>query len=261
MTELLSSTAGRRARRLLARADRPVLFLDVDGTLAPIVEKPGAARVPSETRGTIARLRKLGCEVVLVSGRSAEGAAAVAGSMADAILGNHGAEILHDGIREAWVGGDESGIDAAAARLTPGLEADWPGTRLEHKRLSLALHHRLDAVDTDRFLAWVRDRLGDPGIDALAGRRVVDVRYRDAHKGLAVRHWLVTRHPSGVPGEGVLYAGDDTTDEDAFQILDAGSATVLIGRRETAARFRTPSPATFARWLKGLLKERLLLLS
>lgn len=252
MTEPLSSRAGRRALWELSRADRPVLFLDVDGTLAPIVEKPEEARVPAGTGHTIATLRRLGATVVLVSGRSALAAAEVAGQEADAILGNHGAEILHGGVREPWVGGNEDGMDAAATRLQRSLEADWPGVWLEHKQLSLAVHHRLDRAGAEKLIGWVRDRLGNPGIGALAGRRVIDVRYRNAHKGLAVRHWLTTRHPGGVPEEAVLYAGDDTTDEDAFRILGPESMTVLIGKRVTAARFRTPSPATFARWLERL---------
>lgn len=251
MTVALSGTQGTSARRHLARAGRPVLFLDVDGTLAPIVDRPEQARVPAGTRATIRLLRRRGCEVVLVSGRSAEGAAMVAGPIADAILGNHGGEILRDGGPEPWVASDAGRMGRVVERLDRALHRDWPEARLEHKGLSAAIHHRLDPRAARELADWTLRTAGDEEIAALPGRRVIDVRFTGVHKGEAVLRWLDGR----APGPEILYAGDDTTDEDAFRVLRNGT-TILVGRRPTAARLRTPSPATLARWLARLAEER-----
>lgn len=251
MSEPLSGAPGRGARRHLAQSEHPVLFLDVDGTLAPIVDRPDQARVPAGTRATIGLLRRRGCEVVLVSGRSAEGAALVAGPIADAIMGNHGGEILRGDRHEPWVEGDAERMARVVDRLRARLDRDWPGARLEPKGLSAAIHHRLDGEEARQLVEWTLRIARDDEIAALPGRRVIDVRFTGVHKGEAVRRWLGGR----TPGPDVLYAGDDTTDEDAFRALPGGT-TILVGRRPTAARFRTPSPATLARWLARLADER-----
>jgi trehalose-phosphatase len=252
VTEPLPAAQGRAARRRLAQSEQPILFLDVDGTLAPIVDRPDQARVPAATRATIRLLRRRGCQVVLVSGRSAEGAAMVAGPIADAILGNHGGEILRGDRCEPWVEGDAGRMKRVVDRLLARLDHDWPGTRLEPKGLSAAIHHRLDREGARRLVDWTLRTARDDEIAALPGRRVIDVRFTGVHKGEAVRRWLDGR----TPAPDVLYAGDDTTDEDAFRALSGGT-TILVGRRPTAARLRTPSPATLARWLARLADERM----
>ncbi len=176
----------------------------------------------------------------------------VAGPIADAILGNHGGEILRDGGLEPWIAGDAGRMGRVVERLGAALHRDWPGARLEHKGLSAAIHHRLDHREARELAGWTLRTAGDREIAALTGRRVIDVRFSGIHKGEAVLRWLDGRPP----GPEILYAGDDTTDEDAFRALRKGT-TILVGRRPTAARFRTPSPATLARWLARLAQERL----
>ncbi|HMV34224.1 MAG TPA: trehalose-phosphatase, partial [Gemmatimonadales bacterium] len=61
--------AARAAFTRLVHAERPILLLDLDGTLAPLRDRPEAARVPAATRRTLRRLRATGVTVVLVSGR------------------------------------------------------------------------------------------------------------------------------------------------------------------------------------------------
>jgi trehalose 6-phosphate phosphatase len=195
------------ARDLFALlAERPreaALVLDVDGTLAPIVARPQDASVPETTReilrGLVARYGLVAC----LSGRPAAGAARVVGVGGVRYVGEHGLELAPEA--EAW-----------AERLAAFAEAtDWPNE--EGKRLSLAFHYRSadDLSGAEDVLRNVAERARAEGLRPSWGRRVLEVRPPiDWDKGAAVRVLVA---------EGgfrrALYAGDDTTDLDAFRGL------------------------------------------
>ncbi|MEO8199541.1 MAG: trehalose-phosphatase [Gemmatimonadota bacterium] len=256
MTLPLSGADGNRAFRQLVRSPRPILFLDVDGTLAPLADLPENARAPAATRDLLQALRPTGASVVLVSGRAARDAHRVVGHEFDGILGSHGAELLRESRLARWLGGDPALIDDAAEAIIREMADDWPGVRLEPKGHSIALHHRLSMEEVSRLLRVVDRALEGSDIVALRGRRVIDVRSRDADKGAAVLRWLAEEEQGQIPLSDVLYAGDDTTDEDAFRALGPQAVTVAVGRRPRNARFRTPGPESLARWLRRLEQAR-----
>lgn len=256
MTQPLSSIEGRAAFDRLAAADRPVLFLDIDGTLAPLVSRPEHARTPRKTRDLLQALRRTSASVVLVSGRSARDAHRVMGGEFDGILGNHGAELLQRNRLALWTGKRYPGLKTATTAIERELERSWPGVRLESKGRSLALHHRLSPEELGRLLRMVRGAMTGNDFEALRGRRVIDLRARGADKGAAVRRWLERTEKGKIPLSEVFYAGDDTTDEDAFQALGLKAVTVAVGQRPRGARFRTPGPVALAKWLHRLERVR-----
>ncbi|MEO8294824.1 MAG: trehalose-phosphatase, partial [Gemmatimonadota bacterium] len=197
-----------------------------------------------------------GASVVMVSGRAARDAHRVVGHEFDGILGNHGAELLRERRVRDWIGGDMKAIDAAAEAIEETIRESWSDVQIELKGRSIALHHRLAPVQVTRLLRDVRRALDGSDVVALRGRRVIDVRGRDADKGSAVMLWLEEEENGKVPLEHVLYAGDDTTDEDAFRALGSAAVTIAVGRRPREGRFRTLGPQTLARWLSRLKQER-----
>ncbi|HWA17145.1 MAG TPA: trehalose-phosphatase, partial [Gemmatimonadales bacterium] len=90
MSKPLSGSGARASFRKLVLATSALLLFALDGTLAPIVDRPAAARVPVQTRYLLQQLRRTGASVVLVSGRSVEGVRHVARCDVDAIVGDHG---------------------------------------------------------------------------------------------------------------------------------------------------------------------------
>ena len=56
-----------------------------------------------------------------------------------------------------------------------------------------------------------------------------------------------------VAAEGVLYAGDDVTDENAFAVLRPGDVGVKVGEGETLAAYRLPDPAAVQQLLRHLV--------
>jgi trehalose 6-phosphate phosphatase len=190
--------------RLAEEPAQAALFFDVDGVLAPIVPRPEDARVPDETRAELRRLYARYALVACVSGRAGVEAQRIVGVPELTYVGNHGLELEPD-------------ADEWAARLRTFLaEVDWPQT--EDKTLTAALHYR-GAPDEDIAVAQldeIADRARAAGLVARYGRKVLElVPPVAANKGTAVRRLLDER---GL--RRALYAGDDTTDLDAFAALE-----------------------------------------
>lgn len=198
--------------RLAEDPTRAAVLFDVDGVLAPIVPRPEDARVPADLRDELRRLDARYALVACVSGRDGADARRVVGVPELTYVGNHGLEL--DPAADEW-----------AARLAAFLDSvDWP--RTENKRLTASLHYR-DASDEAAAkleLDAVAQRARDAGLVARYGRKVLElVPPLAAHKGTAVRKLL---DDNGL--ERALYAGDDTTDLDAFSALDVLELAVRV---------------------------------
>lgn len=197
---------------------RAAILLDVDGTLAPIVERPEDARVPEETRRELARLASRYALVACVSGRPGADVEQLVGVDGVAIVGEHGLELDPEAAR--WA----EQIVAFAS------EVDWPA---ERKPLSVSFHFRRadDEAAARAYLTRVAEKAASRGFVPRWGRMVLEVRPPvDADKGTAVRA-LVSR--AAVPR--ALYAGDDTTDVDAFDGLDGLELALRVAVRSAEA--------------------------
>jgi len=187
------------------------LFLDVDGTLAPIVARPELASVPEETRAEVRRLASRYALIACISGRTGEEARRLVGVDGVVYVGVHGLELAPEA--ERW-----------REALRPFGELGWPW--LEDKGLTVALHWR-EAPDERAArteLESVAERARAAGLDVRWGRKVLELRPPvAADKGTAVRALLAER---GL--ERGLYAGDDTTDLDGFRGLDACEVGVRV---------------------------------
>ena len=191
--------------RLTEDPRRAAILLDVDGALAPIVPRPEDARVPPETQSELRRLHGRYALVACISGRAGKDALRVVGVPELVYVGNHGLEL--DAEASAW-----------EARLHGFLaETDWP--EIEDKGLSAALHYRNAPDESKAHTAaeQIAKRAREAGFKTRFGRKVLEVLPPlAANKGTAVGQ-LVEQY--GL--ERALYAGDDTTDLDAFRALDA----------------------------------------
>jgi trehalose 6-phosphate phosphatase len=219
------------------------VLLDVDGTLAPIVARPELAEVPEETRAELRRLVERYALVACVSGRSGEEARRLVGVEGVVYVGVHGLELAPEA--ERW-----------REALRPFAQLDWPW--LEDKGLTVALHWR-EAADEQAAraeLESVAERAEEAGLEVRWGRKVLELRPPvEADKGTAVRTLLEER---GL--RRALYAGDNTTDLDAFRGLDGLEVAVRIavaspeappGLRE-AADLVVASPAELLELLRRL---------
>jgi trehalose 6-phosphate phosphatase len=191
-------------RALAAEPARTAILLDIDGTLAPIVDVPADAAVPQETRDELLRLHGRYGLVACISGRPSESAAAIVGLPQLVYVGEHGLELAPEA--PAW----RERLHAFAATV------DWDD--LEPKPLSVSFHYRRtdDEGEALQLLEAVATRARSEGLVPRWGRKVLELRPPlEAHKGTAVRTLLGDRNLRRA-----LYAGDDATDLDGFRGLD-----------------------------------------
>ncbi len=231
---------------------------DYDGTLTPIRPTPEEAIADEATRDALARLAATaGTSVAVVSGRPVAQLRDLVPGDVLWLVGLHGLEIAapHGEVLPTI------DLEAASATLAPlraeatAIAARHAGVRIEDKGASLVLHTR-QAPRPEAIAAAEEFRAAAqhvPGFDVMGGKEVVEVRPAGIDKGVAVRRLL---REAG--GETVLYAGDDTTDEDAFAALvDCGEAAVTVrvgdgGAAPTSAAFTIASQAEVAELLQRL---------
>ena len=230
--------------RLAAAPEQVALLLDVDGVLAPIVDVPQEAAVPEETKAELRRLHGRYALVACISGRAGADARRVVGLDELVYVGEHGLELVPEAA--AW----------SERLLALTATVDWDD--VERKPLTVTFHYRRadDEAEAVRFLEAVATRARAEGFVARFGRKVLELRPPiGAHKGTAVAHLLGERSL-----ERALYAGDDTTDLDAFHAL-AGlelGVAVAVASAEAPAELREAadivvgSPAEFRELLRTL---------
>ncbi len=248
---LISSLETQLAERQLA------VFLDFDGTLAPIVDDPAAAELPESARNVVHKLA--GCvPTAIVSGRDLDDVKGrvniaglwYAGSHGFEIRGPHGEHFIHDAAQQSL-----PALDEAEARLR-SLATRVAGAELERKGLSLAIHVR--KVDA-RLTPVVKDEVHSvashyPELRLSEGRKVFDLGPKvEWHKGKAIR-WILRVQGLASHTTLPLYIGDDVTDEGAFQELagDGLTITVLGGPVDTHATHLLPDPPAVEEFLSRL---------
>ena len=203
---------------LLAAPSRALLGLDFDGTLAPIVPDPSAARGHPDVPAVLARLADAGVRVAVVTGRPA----ALAVELAD-IAAVPGLVVLgHYGL-ERWEAGrvsEPEDLDAVAQarRRVPEVlaAAGAPeGTYVEDKGAAVAVHTRRTSDPAGAF-DLLRGPLAalaqETGLALEPGRFVLELRPAGGDKGAAL-HGLVSE--GEVPSV-VVFVGDDLGDLAAF---------------------------------------------
>jgi trehalose 6-phosphate phosphatase len=217
-----TTTAGRAGlAALLAEPAAALLGLDFDGTLAPIVPDPDAARGHPDVPGVLTRLAAAGIRVAVVTGRPAGTAVDYAG-IADVpglvVLGHYGLERWEGGIVTAPE--DLSAVAEARRRLPDVLAAAGApeGTYVEDKGAAVAVHTRRTA-DPSAAFELLRDPLtelaDEVGLVVEPGRFVHELRPAGGDKGDALRTLVDERPPSVV-----VFVGDDLGDLAAFGAVD-----------------------------------------
>ena len=245
-------------------------MLDVDGTLAPIARTPQAAVVPPATRETLDKLVRLPrVSVALVSGRSAEDALRLVSIKGVWILGNHGLEMREPNgvvITNAAAQDHAQSIDEAARQLAD-VERSTPGALVENKRLTLSVHYRLvRPAEASAVVARAREVASRLGLRVTEGKKIVELRPPvDVNKGTAAVAFAERVGAIGERGS-TLYAGDDLTDEDAFDALrtsSQGAVTIRILAHDedeapvqTRAEFALRTPEELSRVLDWLVARR-----
>lgn len=246
-------------QRLVASRDRLAVLADFDGTLALMADRPGGAVLPPLTRALLARLaRHPRSLVAVISDRALPELRQRVGVRDVVYVGNQGFEITGPG----WASErrEASEVRELVAACAERLRLRLRGIRdavVEDQGLTARIHYRLvrrDQVEAVNQVVLEEMARVPPGKLVLRrGKMVVEIRPAiDWHKGQAAM-WLL-EHVLGRDWRtrcAVLFAGDDTTDEDAFLALANAGATIRVGTGPypTAARYMVSDVEEFTRLL------------
>lgn len=227
------------------------LFLDFDGTLVELAERPSLVQVPQELPALLASVSAaVGEAMAIITGRRLASVDALLTPMRFSGAGLHGSELRTDPRETAP--SPEPVLDNAARWLAARVDGDtqlW----LEDKGAALALHYRgapERAADAERFLNEAVDGLD---VDIIAGKFIFEARPRGVHKGAALRA-LMQRPPFA--GRRPVYIGDDTTDEDGIRAAqELGGLGIKVGEGGSDAIAWLENPAAVRIWLAGITGE------
>ncbi|MFN3537521.1 MAG: trehalose-phosphatase [Brevundimonas sp.] len=236
-----------------ALPERPALFLDMDGVLAPITATPGGVGPDGRRTRVLSRLlERFDGRLAVVSGRTIAEIDRICEGVVPCVAGIHGLE--------------RRGADGQVQRLAPHpdiaqvLDAllefarDRPGVLIEDKGLGVTLHYRQapDQVGAARELA--RGLAETHGLTLQPGDMVQELKTPGADKGRALTAFM-----EEAPFKGALpvMTGDDLTDEFAFAAAAGlGGFGVLVGPpRETAALYGLTGPEAVMNWLETLTER------
>jgi trehalose-phosphatase len=244
----------------IVRGRMPIVLLDFDGTLSPIVGHPADAALPDRERALVTELAAV-APVAVVSGRDLDDVREKVGIDGLWFAGSHGLDIMDpEGIRPddgpaAEFAHFADDLDQAEQGLRRRLEGSDPGVVIERKRFTIAVHYRLAPHERVPVMAAVAEMAEKRSwLRVTTGKAVVELRPAvEWDKGAAVR-WLVARLGDGdaVP----VYIGDDLTDEPAFRTVRDGGVGVFVGRGRhgTAAGYRLDTRDAVADFLERLLR-------
>jgi trehalose 6-phosphate phosphatase len=207
------------------------IFLDFDGTLAPIVDYYEDATISSETRSILEKLAVVH-PLAIISGRGLGDVEQRVGIAGIYYAGSHGFEIRGpNGFLKEQEDAKHSlpVLDEIQEQVSSKLKL-IEGSHIERKKYALAIHYRQvdEALQRDVVDLLSETVEGRKHVTISHGKKVIEVKPDlDWHKGKAVE-MILTEFEKERDALFVLYIGDDLTDEDAFQTIREGIG-ILVG--------------------------------
>jgi trehalose 6-phosphate phosphatase len=223
---------------------RSAILTDVDGTLAPIVERAEDAAVPAAAREALATLAERYALVGCISGRRAQDARRLVGLGSLAYAGNHGLELLMPGESAPQADPSIAGREGEAAEFLAAVDGErlaLVGLRQEDKGPIQALHWRgsADEAAAEDRAHEIAIEAGKAGLEPRWGRKVLELRpLGGGGKDGAVASLLAD---AGL--DRAAYAGDDRTDLDAFRRLRELAAEGRLSAAVCVGVLSTEAPA------------------
>lgn len=226
------------------RENSPILFLDYDGTLVPIIKDPEKSYPDEELVRLLEHLRSE-YETYIVTGRSLREIQTFLGTGID-VIALHGAIVWKNGRVASSVEGYERyrrTCDQLFEKKSDFKER-YPGVHIINKEGGLVFTKWYLKPDLygklEREICGIAEK---EGMECYLGKMIVELRIPDINKGKAI---LEVRG-----GRPALIAGDDTTDEDAFR-TNPDAITIRVGDGNSSARYSVADYLEFRELLKKL---------
>jgi len=229
--------------------DGTALFLDLDGTLAPIASRPQDVKPNPRVTRVIDRLHvSLQGRLAVLSGRTLADVDRILEQRVAAVASVHGL-IRRTPDGEILDRTPHPDLPTAQQAFREFAQQD-SGLIVEDKGHSIALHYRLAPAFAEKAVELAQELAERTGLSSQPGHMVVELRTPGPSKGDSLRQFM-----AAAPFEGAVpvFVGDDLTDEPAFHAAAAlGGYGVLVGPpRPTAARWRMDDVNAVLAWLEA----------
>jgi trehalose 6-phosphate synthase/phosphatase len=237
------------------KAEKPLLFIDYDGTLVPIRELPELAVPEDKLVDLTSRLATV-TDLVIISGRNRDFLDKWFSEVKVTLVAEHGAFIRYAGGEwESSLGQDatwKEGIMPIMDRFTNRCK----GSFVEEKRASLSWHYRnadedLSALRAIELKGELEEMILNMPLQIIDGHKVVEVKMAGYNKGTAAMKLTV----SGV-NDFILAIGDDKTDEELFAALPDSAVTIKVGKGPTKAAYNFTKQTSVTRFLERMIEAR-----
>jgi trehalose 6-phosphate phosphatase len=256
---ILMNFAGLAAADRAAVAGVPVaLFLDVDGTLLDLADRPDDVVTPAGLVNALAKAeRKLDGALALISGRRVEDLDRLFAPLRLRASGVHGAQVRFDPGAAPIRTPDIMELPAALWTAVLDVVRAFPGTFAENKRYSFAVHYRL-APEAEIPLREAIRRLvaaAPAPVEVMDAHFALELKAPGYDKGRAITAFL-----SDPPflGRTPIFVGDDITDEPGFAVVSArGGFAYSVGTRRPGALGAFDQPRQVRDWLAAFSEGNL----
>jgi trehalose 6-phosphate phosphatase len=235
----------------LRDSDRIALFLDFDGTLVAIADRPDEVRLDLSTRQALMHLDTLlGGAVAIITGREIAAVDRFLDPLRLSIAGVHGLT-RRDAQGHMHRPPVDGGFASAVEKALHPLLRKYPALFLEYKYGAIALHYRSHPeLEQDCLVLMEAAVDGLQGVELKRGKMVVEAKAVGGNKGAAIADYL---NEKPFAGRRAVFAGDDVTDEDAFILVNARDGiSIKVGPGETQATYRASGTDEFLAWLRQL---------
>jgi trehalose 6-phosphate phosphatase len=248
-----------------------IVFLDYDGTLAPIVARPEMAYMSEEAREAVEKVAEK-YTTAIISGRAKWNVKKFVQLDNLYYAGSHGFDIDGPQGINYQIATDYIPVLKQACEQIEKQVCDINGVIVENNLFSLSIHYRLvsDTNDVQRVHDIV-EQIVDSNetyqnmLRITHGKKVIEVRAKyDWHKGKAVLHLLDRMEMQDPNKVFAIYIGDDKTDEDAFRALKEsklGVGIVVASKEEphtdmTSAKYYLPKCSQVIDFLQMLATKQ-----
>jgi len=241
-----------------------LIFLDYDGTLAPIVSIPHKARMSKGMKNVLRRLSEnKNCRIAIISGRSLNNLKNRVGLQNITYAGCHGFEL------EGTALGKQHLVSSRWRGFLRQLYGDLrrnlcrvKGTLVEYKGISISVHYRLVSRKNLPFVHRVLEDLTRKhtalnDLQIIPAKKVIEIMPPARwDKGKCVSRIISNLKPGRLYRKFIpVYIGDDVTDEDAFKVLRNKGLTVFVGKPgRTAAKYYLQDTGEVLRFLQRIDK-------
>ncbi|MCK4809320.1 MAG: trehalose-phosphatase [Candidatus Omnitrophica bacterium] len=247
----------RGAKGVFSSGKKLVFFLDYDGTLTPIVERPDLAVLSQDMKDVLKAIVGKYTTAV-VSGRARADVEALVGIEGLFYAGSHGLDIR--GKSFSMIQPEAEKAMPLILEIAEGLSkelSDIKGILIENKKFSVAVHYRLVEEKLVPKIENIVEKYlpADNSLHLMRGKKVFEIMSAiDWNKGRAIR-WIMRALNISWDEAVVIYIGDDTTDEDAFRSVRARGVGILVSEQDkaSAADFRLSNPEEVKRLFEKLL--------